>query len=340
MSQQYAVGLDLGGTDIKAGLIATDGRIVAKLVRPTLPQREPDAVLAEMASLAVDVITQAGVAGSSVVGLGVGAPGPLSPSRGIIFKAANLPTFHDVAIRDQLARRTGLATILDNDGNAAAYGEFWAGAGRHVRNMVLFTLGTGLGAGVIVDGSLLRGHFENAAELGHTIVERNGRPCSCGQRGCLERYTSAGGIACRVIEATEQGSKSMLSGAPGGLENITGRDIARAVAEGDALATRIWDEACQYLALGCVNVQHTFNPAMIILGGGMSGAGDLLLHSVRKHLDRQRWSLVDDAPEVVLAELGNDAGMIGAAGLMFAAVRAPLSDNSRTIRDPQGADRS
>ncbi|MHC4609997.1 MAG: ROK family protein [Planctomycetota bacterium] len=317
MSRDYAVGLDLGGTDIKAALVDDSGQMTFRAVRPTDAHRRAEEVLAEMAGLAGEVIAGADIARAAVVGVGVGAPGPLSPRRGVIFRAANLPTFENVLVRDELARRTGLPTVFDNDGNAAAYGEYWAGAGRGVADMILLTLGTGVGAGVILGGRLLHGHFENAAELGHCIVVLGGRPCSCGQRGCLEQYCSAENIARRTIEELRAGTASVLSRSAAEVEAITSKEVAEAVRAGDELAARIWDEACRYLAVACVNAQHSFNPAMIVLGGGMSAAGDVLIDGVRAHLKQQRWSLAEDIPEVVLATLGNDAGVIGAAGLML-----------------------
>jgi glucokinase len=319
MNLLCAVGLDVGGTDIKAGLIAADGAIVARAVRPTAPQRGFDAVLADMAALAEEVISQSGRDRATVAGVGIGFPGPLSPSRGVILNAGNVPGFENVPVRDEIALSIGLPAMLDNDANVAAYAEFWVGAARDVKDMVMFTLGTGVGSGVVIDGRLLRGHFENAAELGHTIVQPEGRPCSCGQRGCLEQYASASNVARRAIEAVRAGEQSALSDTPGGLESVTSKDVVAAAAEGDDLARRIWDDACRYLAIGCINVQHTFNPARIVLGGGASAAGDLLLDGVRRHMARQCWSLADDTPQVALAELGNDAGMIGAGGLMLGA---------------------
>ena len=314
----YAVGFDVGGTNIKVALVKRDGQIVFKTSRRTGAFRGVEPVLADMADLASTVIAEAGVDKSSVAGVGIGAPGPLSPSRGLILQAANLPGFKDVPIRDELSRRTGLPAVFTNDGNAAAYGEFWVGAGRDVDDMVMLTLGTGVGAGVILQGKLLIGHCENAAELGHTVVEAGGHVCSCGQRGCLEQYASATNVARRAVEAIKAGAKSSLADAPDGLESITSRMLVEAAREGDALAAQVWDDACRYLAIACVNIEHAFNPEMIVLGGGMSGAGSLLLDNVERHRDALRWSLLNDTAKIVLAELGNDAGVIGSAGLMFA----------------------
>ncbi|MCP4247809.1 MAG: ROK family protein [bacterium] len=318
MTRTYAVGLDVGGTNIKAALVDDRGRIACQTKWPTQPERGVEPVLADMATLTGEMIAEGKIPHAAVVGVGIGAPGPLSPSRGAIFKAANLPKFEDVPIRDELARRTALAAVFDNDGNAAAYGEYWVGAGRGAADTILLTLGTGVGAGVILGGKLLHGHFENAAELGHTIVHPGGRPCACGQRGCLEQYASAANVARRVIEEIQAGTECVLGQHTPDVEAITSKAVVDAVRTGDALASRIWDEACHALAVACVNAQHSFNPAVIVLGGGMSAAGDILLDGVRRHLRALRWSLADDLPEVKLAELGNDAGVIGAAGLMFA----------------------
>jgi len=320
MGKRHAVGLDLGGTDVKAALVSEGGEILARKACRTRLEGGAEAVLSDMAGLAEAVMAQAGVPAAAVAGVGIGSPGPLSPRRGTIIRAANLPPFENVPLRDEIGRRTGLPTVLANDGNAAAYGEFWVGAGRDVAHMVLLTLGTGVGAGVIIEGRLLGGHFENAAELGHTIVEVNGRPCSCGQRGCLEQYASAGNVARRAVEAVREGAESVLSGVPGGPERLTSEDVVEAVRRGDALATGIWEDACRYLGMACVNIERAFNPAVIALGGGMSAAGSLLVERVRRYRDSLRWSLLDDIAEIVPARLGNDAGVMGAAGLLLHAV--------------------
>jgi len=320
MIPRYAVGLDLGGTHLKAALVDDHGRVLHKTDSTTRAERGVEAVLADLAEAADAVIAAAGVPRSVLAGLGLGAPGPLSPSRGLIYRSANLPPFENVPIRDELAGRTGLPVAFDNDGNAAALGEFWVGAGNPdglgpVRDLVLLTLGTGVGAGVILDGKLLHGHFENAGELGHTVVEPGGLPCPCGQRGCLEQYASAGAVARRMAAELRGGAGPEWPGPDD--EHVTCKAVADAARAGDPLATRIWDDACRYLAVACINIQHAYNPAVVALGGGMSAAGELLVDRVREHLGQQRWHLADDLPHIVLAKLGNDAGVIGAAGLVL-----------------------
>ncbi len=169
----------------------------------------------------------------------------------------------------------------------------------------------------MLDGRLLHGHFDNAAELGHMIVVPGGLPCACGQRGCLEQYSSAGGVARRVVAAIERGETTVLAGRVEAGESIDAEDVAQGAASGDSLCLGIWEEACLYLSIACINIQHVFNPARIVLGGGMSRAGAFLLERVLAKIEQQKWSLHDDLPGVTLSTLGYDTGVIGAAGLAW-----------------------
>jgi glucokinase len=182
---------------------------------------------------------------------------------------------------------------------------------------VVLTLGTGIGAGVVTDGKILHGHFENAAELGHMIVECNGVPCACGQRGCLEAYASASAVARRARSALDGKEQSSLTARVEQGGALSAEDVVAAAKSGDQLSLRIWNETCRYLAVGCINIQHAFNPQRIALGGGMARAGAFLLDGVRRYVRDLTWKLHDDVPEIVLAELGYDAGIIGAAALAW-----------------------
>jgi len=239
----------------------------------------------------------------------------MSHEEGIVYASPNLPGWENIPLRARFSAATGLPVTLDNDANVAAYGEFIAGAGKGTRDMVMLTLGTGIGGGIILNGRLHRGAFDNAAEIGHTIAVANGRPCPCGQRGCLERYGSANAVAERFVEALEAGEDSPLKASVEAGETLTAVDVERAAQAGDALAVRIWDETCLYLALACIDIQHTLNPECVVLGGGLIGAGDQLLKPVRGHFQQQSWQLAKDHPRIELATLGNDAGIIGAAAL-------------------------
>ncbi len=318
MVAKYALGIDLGGTNIKVAVVDGDGHIIQKDSIPTGVEHGPEAVMDNMARVALEAIDLAGMAKSDFIGIGIGSPGPLSHRKGIIYKAANLHGWQNVALPAGISRRTGMRSTLDNDANAAAFGEFWAGAGRGVRDMVMLTLGTGVGSGVIHNGEMVRGHFENAGELGHMIVVPGGRACGCGQAGCLEQYASAANVGRRVMEEIQRGVDSSLA-ASVGAGTIGSAEVCAAAQAGDALSIRIWDEACYYLAIGCVNIQHAFNPARIVLAGGMSKAGAFLTDGVQKHFVALRWNLLDDFPEIAIAELGNDAGVVGAARLAWEA---------------------
>ena len=320
MASSIAIGIDLGGTNLKVAVVDRGGSVRAQRTCPVDAARGPGAVIADVVGTVDTVLATLSLDRSDLIGVGLGAPGPMNLGQGRIIRAANLPGWHDVPIRDQLSDAIGLPVVFDNDGNAAAFGEFWVGAGRDVSDMVMFTLGTGIGAGVIIDGALLHGHFDNAAELGHMIVVADGLPCSCGQHGCLEQYASAGNVSKRARAAVDAGERSALADLARAGDEIDAADVAQCAKAGDALALRLWDEACRYLAVACGNVQHAYNPACVILGGGMSGAGDFLLDRVRACLDERKWLLHDDLPTVKVAALGYDAGVIGAAGLAWQAL--------------------
>jgi glucokinase len=238
-----------------------------------------------------------------------------------VINPGNLPCLKNTPMRDLVSGKTGIRTTLENDANAAAWGEFWAGAGRGVTDLVMFTLGTGVGGGVISDGKLLRGHFENGGELGHMLVRPGGRRCSCGQPGCLEAYSSAYFLARRAEEFIAEGRPSSLKSYVDRGELLMAEHVVAASKAGDALAQQVWDEACYYLAVACVTMQHVTNPQRVVMAGGLIAAGDYLLNPIRKHFEELSWKLLDDAPDIRFATLGNDAGFIGAAGCAWEADR-------------------
>lgn len=342
MDFTVAIGIDLGGTNLKGAVVDRTGRVLGRHAKP-IAGEGPDAVIAEIVELVDRLLSEASVDRSKLVGVGVGVPGPLSLRTGRIIRAANLPGWVNVPIRDRLDELLHTPIVLDNDGNAAAFGEFWVGAGQSTgrepddtsggtADLVMLTLGTGVGAGVVLAGRVLHGHFENAAELGHMIVAVNGLACSCGQRGCLEQYASAGAVARRVVEAIEKGEPSALSDAVSGGGAIDAERVAQWAKAGDPLCLRIWDEACLYLAVACINIQHAYNPGLVVLGGGMSKAGAMLLDRVTDHVTKQRWRLHDDIPTITLAKLGYDAGVIGAAGLAWRQGGRPAPRPTRSGR--------
>jgi glucokinase len=315
MAGTHTIGIDLGGTNIKSGVVDAGGELVYRTSIETQAEGGFEHVFARLVQLVSDLIDAANLTREDVLAIGYGTPGPMSHSEGIIYASPNMPGWENIPMRARFSDATGLPVTLENDANVAAYGEFVAGAGREISHMVMLTLGTGIGGGIIIDRNLVRGAFDNAGEIGHAIVVPNGRACPCGQLGCLERYASANAVAERSVEALENGEQSILRERVDGGEKLTSADVARAAREGDRLARRIWDETCMYLAAGCVTIQHMLNPELIVLGGGLVGAGDQLLTPVREQFQRQTWKIADDQPRVEFATLGDDAGVIGAAAL-------------------------
>ncbi len=327
MDYRCTIGIDLGGTNIKGGVCDHQDRLLVRASGETQAEHGVDHVLARMAGLVEDLVRQAGLRREQVLGVGVGAPGPMSHAEGIVYFAPNLPGWQNVRLRERFAGLCGLPVILENDANAAAFGEFSAGAGRSVRDMVMLTLGTGIGGGIVLDGRLLRGHFDNAGEIGHTIAVPDGRPCPCGQRGCLERYASAAAVAERLREAVLDGADSVLADRVRSGDSLDARDVLAAMEGGDALAARIWDETCYFLALCAVNLRHLVNPELVVFAGGLIQAGARLLGPVRSHFERLSWNIAPDAPRIALATLGTDAGTIGAAALARVALaESPPAD--------------
>ena len=314
MADHYYVGVDLGGTNIKAGLLDDKAKVLTKFSLPTEVDKGTDQVVRNITNAVERAITDAGVDRQKVAGAGIGSPGPLSHRRGVIINPGNLPCMKNVPICELVHGQTGIRSTLENDANAAAFGEYWAGAGKGVTDLVMFTLGTGVGGGVITEGRLLRGHFENGAELGHTLVNPGGRQCSCGQLGCVEAYSSAHFLARHAEDLIRQGRPSTLKAKVDAGETLMAEHIIDAAKASDTIAQEVWDAACYYLAVTIVTMQHVINPERVVLAGGLIAAGDFLLEPVRKKFRELTWKLLDDFPEIIFATLGNDAGFIGAAG--------------------------
>lgn len=319
---KFTVGIDLGGTNLRAGLFDASGRLAARAGVETDVPGGPAAVVEQSAGLVNRLLSGQGLSAADVCAVGMGAPGPMSYSRGVILKAPNIPGWVNVPLRDMLADATGLPCTVENDANAAAFGEYLAltGSDPRVTDLVMFTLGTGVGGGIVVGGRLLRGKRDNAGEVGHVIVRPDGRGCPCGQRGCLERYASARAVGERATEAVRGGEPSVLRAILDGGAAIGAQHVVEAADAGDTLARRIWDEACLHLAIAVVTVQHLINPEVVVLAGGLIGAGPRLLDPVRAHFRALTWSAADDGPEILLARLGDDAGLRGAAELARLAV--------------------
>jgi len=313
----YALGVDLGGTKILTALVGDDGGIVAR-ERVRTPQDGPDSVVAAVAGTIEAVLAAAGVSRRDVVGVGVGAPGPLNPDTGMVFQPPNLAGWHDVPLGALLTERLGVRATVANDADAAALGEWRFGAGRGIDDLVYVTVSTGIGGGIIIGGKLLLGVSGTAGEIGHMTIDVNGPRCVCGNTGCLEVLAAGPAIARAAQEAVRGGAAStLLSRAGGRVEAITARVVADAAAAGDALAAAVFNRAATYVGVGVANLLNLLNPAMVIIGGGVSKAGDLLLEPVRRTARQRAFLRPARDARIVLSHLGDDVGAIGAATVAF-----------------------
>ena len=316
MENKNYIGIDFGGTNIKIGCFSADLRLLWKTSIPTDAHIGPATVIDRMVETIKETAGKKNTPLETIKAVGIGTPGPAKYSEGLIIRCANLPKFTNVPISKMLKEKLGKPVILDNDANVACLGEFVAGTGKNIKNMVFFTLGTGIGSGIIDDGKLLHGSGDNAAELGHTIVQMNGRLCSCGQKGCGEVYASASNTAKRAAEAIEAGAKSSLKEVLKKNGQITSKDVYEHLAKGDELAKKITDETAEVLAVLCVNALHCTEPEKIVFAGGMIAAGKPLLERIKYYFKQHIWKIKqEDTVEICFATVGEDAGIIGAAAL-------------------------
>lgn len=309
------VGIDLGGTNIKIGLFDSELKLVCKTSVATEADMGPEVVVDRMVQTVEKLVADASLSLQDVVALGIGTPGPARYRDGIIIKSTNMPKFENVPICQMLNERLGAPIVFDNDANVACWGEYAVGAGKGVKDMVFYTLGTGIGGGIISNGELVHGCDENAAELGHMIIYPDGRKCGCGQKGCVEAYASADATARRAQEAIEAGAESSLKKVLDEKGKITSKDVYEHLAAGDQLAKQITDGTAKALALVCVSMLHVTEPRRIVFAGGMIAAGEVLLNRIKDFFNEYIWTLKKEAVEICFATLGEDAGIIGAAAL-------------------------
>lgn len=310
----WFVGLDVGGTTMKAGVVDDEGSVLGTAVSPTEPEKGQAHGLACMAETIRQAVQDSGLTMKDIAAVGVATPGTMDLAAGMILDPPNLKPWRNVPVRQYIEKAFGLPTAFQNDANAAALGEFWVGAGREAFSMVLFTLGTGVGGGIIIDHQVLEGRHSHGAELGHMKIEMTQpRLCGCGKRGCLEAYASATAVVKRTLEALEKDSQSSLSGFLQQPDDLTAKDIFDAAAAGDRLAQQIVEDTAFYLALGASNAMHTVDPDMVVFGGGMTAAGEPFLDRIRYHVKEVSFPVPAAKTEIGYALLGNDAGFIGAA---------------------------
>ena len=303
--------IDIGGTKLAAGIVDSEGRILARGEIPTLAKEGLEPVLARIVGLGRDLLSRPEVAGVRVHRIGMGCAGPVDLKAGVVFNPPNLPGWTQVPLTDHIQRALALPTVLENDANAAALGEFRYGAGRGARSIVYITVSTGIGGGIILNGKVWHGLKDAAGEVGHMTVCPDGPLCGCGNRGCLEAMSSGPSIARRARELLAAGRQSAL----GQIANPTSADVVRLAKKGDPVASEIWDQAVRYLGIGVAAVITILAPERVVIGGGVTRAGDFLFEPLREHV-RQHVKLVPvESVPILPATLGPDVGILGAAAV-------------------------
>ena len=324
--RKYSIGIDLGGTDIKAGLLAEDGTLSCRTVVSTQVNEGAKAIARRIAAVILQVISVAeetdkqNVNCPQIIGIGLGSPGLILADSGIVHFSPNFPGWTDIplvdyvkeALKNETSQKIDIPLYIDNDVNVMVLGELHHGAGVGYDNIIGLTIGTGVGGGVVLNKKVYHGSWNTAGELGHTIVKPDGRKCGCGNIGCLEAYAGARHIVERTQQQIIAGRKTLMNP-----EQLTPKKIASAAAAGDELAREIYSETGRLIGIALTSIAHILNPQIAVIGGGIAAAGeDLLFQHIRKEFNKR----VMDIPskmQIVPAKLGNDAGLVGAAMLAY-----------------------
>ena len=312
----YYIGVDLGGTNIAVGITDENGNILVKGKVPTGKERHSDEIIADMGALCASLVKEAGLTFDDIAYAGVAAPGSVDPANGEIKYANNINMFHYPLAKKLMEHIPVKKVYLENDANAAALAEAKAGAGKGYQDVIMITLGTGVGGGIVIGGKLYSGFNYAGAELGHVVIEYNGRPCTCGRKGCWEAYSSATALIEMTKEKMAQTRDTVMwEMCENGAKKVSGRTAFKAAKQGDKAGLEVVETYIDYLACGITNMVNIFQPEVLCIGGGVCGEGDYLLEPLKKIVDRDQYGSAahDDKTQLKIAELGNDAGIIGAA---------------------------
>ena len=317
MQHTIAVGIDVGGTNIRMALVNAAGAIRGIIKQPTRADRAMEQIIGDIAQGVGTLVSTHRRSSEQVCGIGLGMPGFLSLQTGVIHSSPNLPTARETPASSFLQELTGLPVFLENDANAAAIGEHWAGAGRGVRNLLCVTLGTGVGSGFILNHRIWHGSNDLAGELGHTVLVPDGLPCKCGRKGCLEAYISATGIVTRTESALQQGRNSSLVAFRTSDNPLSSQTVYEHAEMGDMLAREIFAETGRYLGIALANVLNMIDLEMIIIGGRVANVGELLLRPAIDEVNKTALRAAYHPISILQARLGDHAGVIGAAKTVF-----------------------
>lgn len=310
----YRIGVDLGGTNIVAGVVDSYYKILAKGKRKTACPRPANEILDDIAACVREAVAEAGISMDDVQSIGIGTPGSINKRMGIIEYANNLG-FEKVPARDILLNYFDKPIYLENDANCAALGEAVAGVGGNVENFVAITLGTGVGSGIVVNGKIVNGCNDAGGEMGHSVIVVDGEPCTCGRKGCWEAYSSATALVRQTKACMQDNKDSLMWEIVGGdIDKVNGRTAFDGMRKGDTAAKHVVDRYIKYLAAGITNAVNVFQPDVLCIGGGIGNEGETLLSPIREYVERERYSIYcGKQTQICSAVLGNDAGIIGAA---------------------------
>lgn len=319
----FFVGVDVGGTNTKLGVVDDEGQALSWTSLPTEAEKGPRDAIGRISKAMKQVVAEAGLEPAAIARVGLGTPGTMDVANGILLTPGNLPTWWHFPIRDELSQACGLSVTFANDARSAAYGEYWVGSGRVLHSMILFTLGTGVGGGIVIGDLLVAGEHSAGSELGHLIIDHrdDARLCSCGQRGHVEAYASAPAVVKRTEEALQSGRASSLSKRIAAGEELTPPMLDQEAERGDAVALEIILDTARYLGIGIVSAMHAIDPNGVVIGGAMtfgehaSKIGRKFLKRVKQEVAARALPTLAEQTTIDFAMLGGDAGFIGAAGL-------------------------
>lgn len=308
--KNYVIGVDLGGTKISTAISTIEGEILQQTVVPTKAEEGEEPVLERIISTIEEVLVSANINSNEVEAIGIGSPGPLDSKKGTIITTPNLP-FKNYNLVNPIKEKFALPVFLDNDANVAAIGESMFGAGKGKKNIVYFTVSTGVGGGAVLNGQAYRGNTSNALEIGHMTVDPNGPRCNCGNVGCLEAVSSGTAIAKAAKEAVNSKVETSLRQ----YDKITSYEVFKEADKGDKVAKYIIDNALNYLGIGVANAISIFDPEMVIIGGGVTNAGEIVFDKVKEVVNTRCFKAMAESCKIVPAGLGTDAGVVGAVAL-------------------------
>ncbi|MGA2765005.1 MAG: ROK family protein [Spirochaetia bacterium] len=316
---KYAIGIDVGGTKINAGIVDRSGKVLRRFMTRAHSEKDPESVIETILDAYGSLRSEGGIAEEDLAGTCIGFAGTVNGHTGTVLVSSNLPAWDHFPLRDHIQRSIGGPVLFDNDTNLCALGEHRFGAGRGSSNMCYVTLSTGFGLGIILENRLYLGNTGTAGEIGHAVVVAGGCPCTCGKKGCLMAYTSAVGLSRMAYEAIDAGKETLLRRwLPADGSRFRGEDIAEAARQGDAVAVSILSTAGSYFGIGLSWIVQIINPELIVVGGGLTRAGPILMDAASAALKENVQPQLADSARLVSWQLGDDLGVIGAAAKVFA----------------------